>query len=68
MLRISSDPEFRLCGDTLLARGFREKENDNLYSEWCEDEFDITDIKLIPYYLWGNRGENEMSVYLRIKT
>lgn len=68
MLRISSDPEFRLCGDTIIARGFREKENDSLYSEWCEDEYDITDIKLIPYYLWGNRGENEMSVYLRIKS
>ncbi len=66
LLRISKAPDFRLEGDTLFADGFREKENAELYSEWEEAEEDAVTIKLIPYYKWGNRGENEMSVYIRI--
>ena len=68
MLMISSNPCFDLCGENLIADGYREKECETLYSEWKEPETAKTKIKLIPYYLWGNRGENEMTVYLRIKT
>lgn len=66
MLKISRNPDFRLCGETVIADGYREKDCDVLYSEWSESEVEKTEIKFIPYYLWGNRGENEMSVYIRI--
>lgn len=66
MLRISKTPSFRLCGNDIIADGYREKVCEELYSEWCEAETEETEIKFIPYYLWGNRGENEMSVYIRI--
>ena len=66
LLRISRNPSFRFDGETLVADGFREKENAFLYSEWSESDEEAAEIKLIPYYKWGNRGENEMSVYIRI--
>ena len=67
MLKISRTPAFRLDGEAVIANGFREKEDNELYSEWKESELLETEIKLIPYYRWGNRGENEMSVYIRIE-
>ena len=66
MLKISKTPNFTVCGDEIIADGFREKDMENLYSEWSEAEVRNVKIKLIPYYKWGNRGENEMSVYIRI--
>ena len=66
MLKISKNPEFELDGDSVIAKGCREKEIDDLYSEWSETEAEEVKIRLIPYYKWGNRGENEMSVYIRI--
>ncbi len=66
MLKISSRPEFRVHGDTVIAKGYREKDSETLYSEWHEPELEETEIKLIPYYNWGNRGENEMCVYINI--
>lgn len=66
MLRISKEPDFRCDGDTVIADGFREKEDGALYSEWSEAQETPVQIKLIPYYKWGNRGENEMCVYIRI--
>ena len=66
MLKISKNPEFELGGDSVIAKGCREKEIDDLYSEWSETEAEEVKIRLIPYYKWGNRGENEMSVYIRI--
>ena len=66
MLRINSRPDFRVEGDIIYARGFREKDCDILYSEWKKPDSEETEIRLIPYYMWGNRGENEMSVYINI--
>ncbi len=66
MLRISRTPNFRVEGDMLIANGFREKEDSSLYAEWNESQETPVEIKLIPYFKWGNRGENEMSVYIRI--
>lgn len=66
MLRISKNPDFRLCENKVIADGYREKDCEELYSEWTENKAEETEIKFIPYYLWGNRGENEMSVYVRI--
>ena len=66
MLKISKNPCFRISGNTVIADGYREIDCEELYSEWNEAECEKTEIKFIPYYLWGNRGENEMSVYIRI--
>lgn len=66
MLKISRSPDFEMIGDTVIANGFREKESAVLYSEWREPELEEVKIKLIPYYKWGNRGKNEMSVYISI--
>ena len=37
-----------------------------LYSEFTSFEEKEISLRLIPYYLWANRGENEMSVYINI--
>lgn len=66
MLKISRNSAFEIIGDTLVADGFREKTDISLYEEWSEPELEKVKIKLIPYYKWGNRGENEMSVYISI--
>ncbi|MBR3597208.1 MAG: glycoside hydrolase family 127 protein [Clostridia bacterium] len=66
MLKISKMPDFDICDDILYANAFREKESKKLYGEWVESEYVPVRIKLIPYYKWANRGENEMSVYIRI--
>ncbi len=66
MLKINRCPDFRTDGDVIYAKGFREKDCGILYSEWSNPELEETEIKLIPYYKWGNRGENEMSVYINI--
>lgn len=66
MLKINKIPDFDICDDILYANAFREKESNKLYNEWAEPEYVPVRIKLIPYYKWANRGENEMSVYIRI--
>lgn len=40
--------------------------HDMLYKEYQPEKYKETEIVLIPYYLWANRGENEMSVWIRI--
>lgn len=66
MLKISRTPEFTFDGNTITANGYREKECEQLYSDYNEPEHKSVKIKFIPYYQWANRGENEMSVYIRI--
>lgn len=65
-IKICRCPDFRTDGDMIYAKGFREKDCEILYDEWKNPELSETEIKLIPYYKWGNRGENEMSVYINI--
>ena len=66
MLRIAKNTAFVYDESAIVADGFREEENLSLYSEWSDPKETAVKIKLIPYYQWGNRGENEMSVYIRI--
>ena len=66
LLRLSRNPAFETDGDAVVANGLREKENASLYEEWSEPEYEKAKIRFIPYYKWGNRGENEMSVYISI--
>ena len=37
-----------------------------LYNGFADFEEKEISLRLIPYYLWANRGENEMSVYINI--
>ena len=30
-------------------------------------EYEPVQLKFIPYYIWANRGENEMTVWVRRK-
>ena len=67
LLVLDSSTEFLPDGEFLIADGFREKEQDELYSAYVPTITSPCKIKLHPYYRWGNRGENEMQVYLRVK-
>jgi uncharacterized protein len=40
--------------------------DDHLYREAASVEARETDIRLIPYFAWDNRGESEMSVWLPV--
>jgi DUF1680 family protein len=48
------------------AEGFREKTSDELYSSE-RPKYDPAVITLIPYYSWGNRGKNQMRVWLPVR-
>ena len=52
----------------LLAKGKKQKSSmaDSLYQNYQAAEYEDVDITLIPYYAWANRGENEMSVWIRV--
>lgn len=61
------DPDF-LGGATVIeGEGWLEESDDwenDLYRTAAKKVRPIS-IKAIPYYLWGNRGENEMAVWIR---
>jgi len=38
-----------------------------LYTGYKKPTYEKTEVKLIPYFAWANRGENEMMVWLRQK-
>ncbi len=48
---------------TVTLQGIREKAADSLYS-FRKAPRERVNIKAIPYYMWGNRGENQMRVWL----
>jgi DUF1680 family protein len=57
---------FTQDGESLLAEGYREKDDPQLYAPWQESDPESVTLRFIPYYRWANRGENEMCVYVRI--
>jgi uncharacterized protein len=62
-----------LAGMTLLegmalARGEDHGFDTPLYRELSTQPAHTTDISLIPYFAWGNRGTSEMSVWLPLAT
>lgn len=67
MLRLDSEKPLSFKDGYVYAQGMREKPDDNLYSTYSKSEEEECTLKLIPYYKWGNRGENEMCVYIRVK-
>lgn len=58
-----------VCGrETVVLEvpAYREVSGDEaLYSEWQSSEESAVTLTLIPYFLWANRGEGEMRVWLR---
>lgn len=66
MLKISKNPEFTYKDGIITAKGFREDEDEALYSTWNESSGTPEELKFIPYFSWANRGEGEMQVYVRI--
>ena len=41
-------------------------QQENLYTEYRPMKETQTELTLVPYYAWNNRGEGEMSVWIRI--
>ena len=67
LLRLSRHPKFYFDGEAVFANGYRQESTKNaLYYEYTEPKEKLQRLKFIPYYKWANRGENEMSVYIRI--
>ncbi len=59
------DPSFFGGAVLIDAQGLRENnKSEDLYSDSPLTETPVT-LRLIPYYLWSNRTEGEMSVWLR---
>lgn len=52
----------------IVATALKQKkgEEKSLYMEYEAAVCEETEITLIPYYAWANRGENEMSVWIRV--
>ena len=61
----SADKEF---GGAVILKGKTEKVQlpleEKLYAPYENVSLQSHDLKLVPYYCWGNRGENEMLVWL----
>jgi len=53
----------RMQASRLSVRGW----NGELYAEYAEPSFDDTTITFIPYFAWANRGEGEMTVWVKAK-
>ncbi len=54
----------KLCGiQELYAQGYRETVNEELYS-FEAPKAEPCQITLVPYYTWGNRGLNQMRVWI----
>lgn len=54
----------KLCGiQELYAEGYRETVSDELYSFDAPAE-EACRVTLVPYYTWGNRGLNQMRVWI----
>lgn len=53
---------------TLIAKSLKQKpaSENGLYSDYTEPVYEETEVTLIPYFAWANRGENEMSVWIRV--
>lgn len=64
LLRIRPDSSICMDGDQILVAGAREIPDEQLYATWTPASQIPVQIRLIPYYQWGNRGENEMRVYI----
>lgn len=52
----------------VIVKARKQKKNPpacGLYEEYQMEQTEETELTLIPYFAWANRGENEMTVWLR---
>lgn len=66
LLSIRADSELEYDNGRIIASGLRRIPSDMLYYDYKPDRSCPARIVLVPYYTWGNRGENEMTVYLPV--
>ena len=71
-LRLDAESNFKvvsitdeILGETVMieADGVKVSDKGGLYS-FSKPESESVRLRAVPYYLWGNRGENEMRVWL----
>ena len=66
-VKVEADPLFggihvlKVKALRTMEDGWDEK---TLYRPFAQSQRSLVDVKLIPYYLWNNRGENEMTVWM----
>lgn len=60
---INSNPVYK--NGIITVDGYREMPDEKLYTKYSPSKCEKCKIKFIEYSKWGNRGENEMSVYFR---
>lgn len=75
LLRLDcEDPNFKITPNAILgapsitANGYREesgKEDETLYHIYQKPKLTECKLTFLPYYMWNNRGEGEMSVWVR---
>ena len=75
LLSIAADPAItvadkEICGQKIKAievSGLREHKGSDaaLYHKLQEAEKENVTLSYVPYYMWANRGENEMQVWTR---
>lgn len=72
-LRLDPTAEFEITENALYqvpllkTRGFRKKEQTGLYRRYSSD-FEETEITLIPYFAFANRGASEMLVWIPVRS
>ncbi len=55
-----------LAAKRIAMPGYRQQERESgLYHVWKKPEKEKTMLQYIPYFMWANRGENEMQVWTR---
>lgn len=67
-VKTSVTEEFGHSVTVLKVPAFRQEEindKDSLYTDYKPAAKKQTSITLVPYYVWSNRGEGEMSVWIR---
>lgn len=60
---IVSETNEKLGAVSITARAMRTEENDSLYSDEPPVQ-NFCEATAVPYYIWGNRGENQMRVWM----
>ncbi len=52
--------------ETTLAIDPAERSTNQLYSAYRQPKWTHQNVRLVPYFAWGNRGRGEMSVWLPV--
>lgn len=64
-LRVKTSAPMRVEGDRIIVQAQRQNQQETLYSD-VPPSFHECDAVAVPYYTWGNRGENQMRVFMPI--